>query len=175
MIIDPLSLKRQHLPVIVLTDDIRGFMGWIIKAHQHGNYNHIMMMVYPGSVVTQGWTYKEVDIEETYMTGKHRLKFWRIKDLTPQERINIEEAVDKDLKAPWYRKMYDVVGIIGKLIRIRKIQSPWQYYCNERVERYLRLIPSLRLKIPLHSSPSHLNKLFKGLTEMEFVGYWFKD
>ena len=79
IIIDPLEIKKEDMPIFVFSDDLRGFLGWGIKNHTQGNYNHSMIMIEPGYVVTQGLTYKEIPIAD-YMKPSARLKFWRFAD-----------------------------------------------------------------------------------------------
>ena len=172
-IINPLEIKSEDLPLIVFSDDLRGFFAWGIRVHTEGLYSHAMLMVTPKEVVTQGGTYSEVPIEK-YMSNRYRLKFWSIKNLTIYDKIRILDAVNEDLKQPWWRKRYDWLGVaIGQLFRVKWIQNPFTYYCSERVAKYLRLIPFLKDKIPAQPAPSKLNKLFKTLPELEVYGYWF--
>ncbi|GAG51830.1 unnamed protein product, partial [marine sediment metagenome] len=69
-LIYPTKITIDDLPMVVFSDDVRGFLPWMIKAHTQGSYNHCMWMVDPGYFVTQAWTYKEIDIKR-YMGGRH--------------------------------------------------------------------------------------------------------
>ena len=91
------------------------------------------------------------------------------------EKELIEKAVYKDLNQSWYKRSYDFLGILGQATGFRWIQSPWKYYCSERIAKYLCLIRPLKEKIPKRPSPADLNRLFKTLKGMEVFGYWFYD
>ena len=169
-IVNPLAIERKDLPLIVFSDDLRGFFAWGIRVHSEGNYSHSMIMINEQKVISQGGTYSEVLINK-YMNNRYRIKFWKIKNLSNEEYIDITNAVKKDLSANWWQKSYDWLGILGQLFKLRGINNPMQYYCSERIARYLRLT-SIKDKIPLHPSPSQLNNLFKTIPEMEVFGYW---
>lgn len=173
-IIDPLNIKKEDLPLIVFSDDLKGFIGWAIKAHTDGVYNHVMIMMRPGYVVTQGWTYKEIPIEK-YMSSRYRLKFWQIKDIEHRDILAIRNAVDDDLEASWWAKSYDWLGIVGQFLKLRGINNPKKSYCSERIANYLNLLSYLKDDIPLHPSPSRLNKIFKTLDRMKVLGWWMAD
>ena len=171
-IVNPRFIPESALPLFVLSDDRRSFIGWGIKNHSRGSYNHSMVMHRPGYFASQDFGgYREVKVEK-YMKPSIILKFWQYKDMPIEVKKYIIDKVYKDLKAPWYRKMYDFLGILGQLIPgrwTRKINIPWANYCSERVGGYLRSIP---MKIPLHPSPTDLNRLFKKTSKMLVYGRW---
>ena len=174
-IIDPLKIDDVNLPLIVLSDELRGFFAWGIKAHSEGNYSHSMIMINEQKVVSQGGTYSEILINK-YMNNKYRLKFWKIKNLSNTERLNVINTVKKDLEASWWKKSYDWLGIVGQFFKLRGLNNPYQFYCSERIARYLRLVTSLKDIIILHPSPSNLNKIFKEYPDkFELYGYWWND
>ena len=110
-LIDPLKIKSEDLPLIVFSDDLRGFFAWGIRVHSEGNYSHSMLMIREGTFVTQGGTYSEIPITK-YMSNRYRLKFWKIKGLTEDDKSRIRFAVDEDLAQNWWHKSYDFLGII---------------------------------------------------------------
>ncbi len=174
-IINPLDFKVNDLPLIVLSDDQRGFIGWAIKSHSKGNYNHVMIMIHPKYLASQGFkTYQEIPLQDMMKTNI-MMKFWRYKPLTHNQIVDINTAVIKDLKKNWFKRSYDFLGIIGQLTGLRWIQSPWKFYCSEIVAKYLRLIPELEKKIPPRPSPADLNRLFNEIEGFEEVGYYLED
>jgi len=126
-------------------------------------------MINPGKVVTQGGTYKEVPITD-YMKGKHRLKFFK-PDLSGEDKVKMIEAVEEDLKQPFYRKWYDWPAIFGFFIKVKWIQSPWQSFCSERVAKYLRMF----FDIPLRPSPAALNQACEAIEKMIYYGHYLDD
>ena len=126
-------------------------------------------MINPDKVVTQGSTYKEIPIAN-YMQGKHRLKFFR-PNLDNADKLKIIELVKKDLKEPFYRKWYDWTAIFGQLIGVKWIQSPWQYFCSERVAKYMRLF----YEIPKRPTPAELNKFCEEIEGIKYYGHYLYD
>lgn len=169
-IISLLEIKKVSLPLLVLTDDIRGAISFSIKAHSKGNYNHTMWLIEPGVLASQGGMYKRVPLEK-YMTGRHRLKLWQ-PDLSGTEKLELIETINKALDAPWWTRTYDYIGIFGQLVGLKCIQNPWQDYCSEKDSAYIRkYIP----EIPLRPSPSQLNKACEKIEKMKYFGHWFLD
>ena len=173
-IINPLNFKDEDMPLFVLSDDLRSFIGWGIKAHSGGNYNHIMIMVKPGYIISQGVSYKEIPIKE-YMKSSQMLKFWKYKNIIEQEKDFILTKAEADLKEPWWKRRYDYLGIVGQFFHIRWLNDPFRRYCSERVAEYLCLIKPIKEKIPKKPSPADLNRLFNQIPEFEVVGYYWED
>ncbi len=171
-IINPLELTFDDLPLFVLSDDLRSFISWGIRAHSKGNYNHIMMMVRPRVFATQSFLYKEVNIKK-FMKPSVRMKFWQpqIDNIT---KIEITDKVEKALEAPWWKRRYDFLGVAGQFLNIRWIQVPYLNYCSEREAENARLIPFCR-DIPKRPTPADMNRYFKTKTEMKVLGYWFEE
>lgn len=171
-IIYPLELKEKDLPLIVLLDDRRGWLGFLIKRHTSGVYGHIAEMVYPGYFASQDFVgYREVDVEK-YLKPHITLKFWRIKDITDKEKQLWREVVEADLNAPWVRRRYDILGFIGALLHIRWLQNPHIEYCGEKVADRFRSV--FNLIVPKQSTPSELNKFMEEHKRFECIGYWLQ-
>ncbi len=176
--VDPKNFTVDDLPIIVLVDDLRSFIGWAIKSHTSGNYNHAFIMHKPGMCVSQDFSgFKQKSIEE-YLKPGLMLKFWHQKDLSPFEKTRIFLAIENRSNLPWWRRTYDFLGtFVGQVVRIKWIQNPWQTFCSEQVNiDYLlstKAGASMGMKEP---SPSELDKVFKDFPDiMEVVGYWWGD
>lgn len=176
--VDPRTFTESDLPIIVLSDDRRGFIGWAIRQHTSGNYNHVFIMHKPGMCVSQDFSgFKEKSINK-YLVPSQMLKFWRIKDLTVFDKDRINTAIANRLALPWWWRTYDFLGVIGgQFLRIKWLQNPWQTFCSEQVNiDYLwstKAGASMGIKQP---SPSELDKIFKEFPNiMEVLGYWWKD
>lgn len=179
MKINPLEIKEKDLPLIVFSDDRRGFLSWLIKSHSSGNYNHVMEMHRPCFFASQHYTgYKEIPVEK-YMKASITLKFWKYRDLTKLTRERWIDAIEADLNAPWHKKRYDFLGLVGQILGkihpiFRKINNPWIRYCSERLAHRMREI--LYMIIPLHPNPGELNSICKeNVARMEMLGHWFED
>ncbi len=176
--INPKNLTEADLPVIVLCDDLRGFVGWAIKAHTSGNYNHAFIMHKPGELVSQNFTGFAQNRIEVYMKPGIMLKFWRIKELNEIEKYLIQDAISNRLALPAWRRSYDFIGtFLGQFLHLRWLQSPFQTFCSEEVyDDYIA--PVLRTKeMSIYKrSPSELNTIFTAYPQyMECIGYWWMD
>lgn len=170
--LNPAELRIADLPLIVLADDRRSFLGWAIKAHSGGQYNHIMEMTELGVFASQHFTgYKEILVEK-YMKPYVMLKFWRV-ELRGAQKTLWDEAVKADLNAPWLNRRYDFLGIIGQFFHIPKLQSSFANYCGERVIDRLNYI--LKTNYPSQSDPSEANEIFKKDKLFSVAGYWHSD
>lgn len=169
-IINPSDIKKETLPLLVLSDDVRGPISFLIKAHSKGNYGHTMWLIESQVLASQGGLYKRIPLKK-YLSGRYRLKFWK-PNLTGNEKIEIIKTINKALNQPWWRRTYDYVGIFGQLFRLKSIQIPFQNYCSERDARYIRkYIP----EIPLRPSPSELNKACEKIEKMKYYGHFVND
>ncbi len=175
---DPLLFDKHTFPVIVLCDDLRSFVGWGIKAHTSGNYNHSMIMHKREFVVSQDFGgFNEKSISK-YLTSNQMLKFWRVKDLTEIERVFIEAAINRRLALPWWRRSYDFLGtFIGQGLNIRWLQNPWREYCSEQVKHdYIDQISRLEGVKFGRPSPSDLDRVFKQYPDLfTCIGYWWSE
>lgn len=169
---DPRDVKIEDLPLIVCVDDRRSFLGWVIKHHTHGEYNHIMEMHRPGFFASQDPVgYREVPVE-SYMKEWITLKFWKHAELSEQLVIRWIHSVQNDLNEPWWKRRYDFLGIVGQLLNIPGLNGPAKY-CSEMVAHRLRIIANM--PAPVHPTPSQLNELFKTWKEMKVFGRWLGD
>jgi len=130
-----------------------------------------MWMHRAGRFASQGNMFSEAPLKR-YMKKNCRLKFWRIKDLTKKERDFLLYHINSQLKDPWYKRMYDWVGVFGQAIGLKFINQPWQFYCSERMARDLKGIVS---GLDPKSSPEDLNEAFKKSDRMEVYGRWYRD
>ena len=174
---DPNTFTENDLPIIVLSDDRRGFFGWAIREHTSGNWNHSFIMHRPGIIATQGFhLFKKLPID-AYLKSSQMLKFWRIKNLSILEKTVIITAIEKRLALPWWRRGYDWVGIIGQALRLNFIQNPLQTFCSEQARiDYVSRIPRADKFVIRQPSPSAIDFLFKLHPEIfECLGYWWDD
>ncbi len=170
-VVNPLELKQEDMPVVVLSDDRRGLIPWAIKAHTHGNYNHIMLMVTPKFFFTQGILLSNVPVEK-YMKDFSFLKFYKL--LIPQELkdIIIEQA-KADLKKPWWKRLYDGLGIFGQLLPGkwgRIINIPGLNFCSEDTRNRLYRVG---FKYPVRPNPAEMEALLSKDPNAQLLGYWF--
>ena len=169
-LIYPSEIKDKELPLIILVDDRRGWIGFLIKRHSSGVYNHIMEMAYPLTFVSQDLVgFREVDVD-SYTKPHMTLKFWRVKDMTVAESKTWTDRVQADLDAPWLNRRYDILGFIGQILRIRSLQNSHTKYCSERVADRLRTV--FQLEVPKWLTPSEFNDYMKNNDRFECYGHW---
>lgn len=134
---DVMNIPREKLPMIVLSDNLRSFFSFAIKAHEKGCYNHLMWLVHPQVIASQNKLFQAQSPRE-YLDA-FRLKFWWNPHWTMKERKKIIDAIDADLVKPWYKRMYDPLAIVGQATGIDSIQLPWLDICSDKGS-YLSLV-----------------------------------
>jgi len=150
------NLLPNILPLFVLSDNLRSFFAAGIKRHEHGNYNHFMVMHRTGFFASQDWIFREVPAEK-YLEY-HRLKFWTNKEWKKIERKLLIRKIKRDLEKAWWRRIYDPLAIVGQAINQEWIQIPGIDICSDK-GRYLKYVDyTYNLKYP---SPSDVNKWFQ--------------
>jgi len=173
--INPLFITDKDLPLVVLVDDRRSFIGWGIK-HKSGNYCHIMEMHKPGFVASQNFNgFREIPIKK-YMKPQMFLKFWKV-EMTEEQRKDWISRINVDLTRKWFQKRYDFLGILGQALNIRWIQSPWAKYCSEQVGSRLRSVFNIPIKdLNLRRTPSEIDFFMKSYEKVKFTpyGYWWQ-
>ena len=125
------------MPIVVLSDNLSSWFSRRIKRHTKGDYNHAMIMHYPGRVATQEIVLRDSPIGG-FLTGTHRLKLWRWPGTTQEQRAFMLARIEHDLAKPWYKRRYDPLGLVGQLFRVKPINNPWAYYCSEWVASVVR-------------------------------------
>jgi hypothetical protein len=172
--INPVDIPDQDLPLIVLSDFSSGIIQSLIKIRTNSEFSHIMVMNREGFFASQGNMFSEAPLTRYMKTG-NRLKFFKIKNLTEEERFILSKKMEDDLTAPWWKRLYDYPGILGQAFNIRWFNSPFRAYCSERVAAWLRVLPRFN-KIPVHPSPQDLNELMKAdEINFELYGVWDYD
>lgn len=176
--LDPRTLSEEDYPIIALADDVRSFIGWGIRAHTNGNYNHAIILNRPGMCVSQDMGgFKEKSIEK-YLIDGMMLKFWTIRDLTADEKISIMRAINQRLALPWWKRGYDFLGtFVGQLINVKWLQNPFAEFCSEEVnDDFILPVKRTAIMSIKEPSPSELNDYFvKNPHIMQCLGYWWND
>ena len=153
----------------MLTDNLRSFISWGIRKHTHGNYSHIGLIVHPKMFASQLTTFREVPVEK-YMKRYYRLKFYGLKANEETKQLIIQR-VEKILSLPFYKRIYDYLGILGQFLRFRKLQNPFAYYCSEIITDILEPFH----KFPPRRTPSELNRLMANSPKFKYLGHFFID
>lgn len=148
------GIDIEQMPFLVLSDNLHSLVSAEIKSHEQGCYNHLMWMITPGYFISQDFLFHRVDIEK-YLQW-HRLKFWHNPNWSKVERFLIIGTIVKDLRLPWYKRLYDPLQIVGKKIGCDWLQIPGSCkICSDRAD-YLWLADQ---EYDLyHPSPAEVNR-----------------
>lgn len=161
------KIPESHLPLMVLSDNMTSFFSWGIKSHEKGVYNHFMWMHRPGFFASQDWLYREVPVTE-YTDGVHRLKlvtniFW-----PDWKREILKARIRHDLQKPWYRRIYDPLQVVGKLVGADGLQVPGLSICSDHGEILRKIDQEFDL---CHPSPVEINQCLKDHRERGYRVY----
>lgn len=163
---NPLTIPLNQYPIQVWADSNSDLIASAIKLRTKANYSHVMWMIRPGLVASQGFvTYAEVFIDK-YMEPKNRLKFVGLQGITDKGRKHLIESIEEKLNGPWYRKSYDYLGIFGQLTGLTWIQNPWKDFCSEDVPTHLKKVLQ---KYPEEFS-EELARAIKGIGKQQSPG-----
>ena len=164
------SLGWPDMPLIVLSDNMKSFVSWRIKRHTSGEYNHAMLMAEPGLFTSQNAVYEQMPVD-SYLDGKHRLKFWRGKQWTARSLERVQKHIHARMDGSWFKRLYDPFGVLGHRLYMKWSQIPGLYYCSEDVAVVLYMLePTFNLRRP---SPADINRWCKAHPEiMQEVGVY---
>jgi len=152
-----LKVKAGDYPMVVFSRNLRSWLGSKISTVTKGTYNHFMWLIDYDTVATQDNMFSYASIRD-YMEGEHILKFVIDTRWIPETRMWLQDAINADLRLPWYKRLYDYPAIIGHWTGLYWLQIPWLDICSER-GKYLNQIDSeytLR-----HPSPTAINNYMK--------------
>lgn len=183
--LNPRAIPPEDLPLIVFSDLTSGLIEALIKWRTKGSYNHVMWAHSSGKFASQGNTYSEVDVSR-YLRQNGRLKYVRIIGVSVTKMRLIQASINRKLDEPWYKKMYDWLGIFGQTIGLKFINTPGLQYCSEDVPHHLKYMGQFLndddpIKvaingIPKHTSPADLNRYLKKFPEhFQVYGRWDSD
>jgi hypothetical protein len=110
-------------------------------------------------VATQDNMFSYANIRK-YMEGEHILKFVIDTRWIPETRMWLQDAINADLRLPFYKRLYDPVAIFGQLIHQPWIQMPWMNICSER-GKYLKQTDIDFDRTVRHPSPTVINNFCK--------------
>jgi hypothetical protein len=164
------NIPQVMLPMPVLSDNLRSFFSWGIKAHEEGCYNHFMWMIHPGMLASQNILYQSQPVKD--YVEQCRLKLWYCKTWTPENRHTVIKTIEDKLNQPWYKRLYDVPAILGQLTW-KEIHMPYMRICSDYGD-YLHICdPTYDLH---HPDPENINHwLEKRNDRYEVYGRYLPD
>jgi len=163
-VVDDHKTRREWIaapwPLIVLSDNTFSLLGWAIRhaqrrQHQAGYYQHVMVLFRRGTVASQEFSGLTRLPLSQYMQGSHRLKAWHNPDWPSFRVAAALRYIRRRLDAPWYRRLYDPLSILGQWLGLPWLQCPGLNNCSEFAAEVLRILePEFDLKNP---TPSQIN------------------
>jgi len=151
------QISPYGYPQMVLTRNLRSFIGAEISDVTKGSYNHFCWLINKDEIASQDLLFKIVPID-SYLEGIHIVKFVTDTRWTDLIRIRIYQLIKEELALKWYEKRYDVLAILGQWTGWKWLQSPFADICSDKA-KYLRGIdPDYNIK---HPSPTDINNYQK--------------
>lgn len=163
---DPRTIPQSDLPLLVLCNTTDDLVASAIDIRTKGTYDHAMVCINSGKFCTQGFTYSEVPMDG-YMKEGVQLKFIKLVNANPSFNLLWRNAVLARLSLPWYKKMYDFLGIFGQAIGQPWIHTPGLDYCSVADIQELK-VASVNLpnkdnaiikSIPNESNPQNIDNI----------------
>lgn len=149
---DLMKVPQELLPMPVLSDNLRSFFSFGIKAHEKGCYNHFMWMIEPGVFASQNFLYKTQPVSD--YTGQCRLKLWCCRSWNTNERNLIFANIRLNLAKPWYKRIYDFPAILGQIFW-HEFQTPGLSICSDYGHSISLVDPEYDLRFPDPEQVNH--------------------
>ena len=165
------NIEQKDLPLLVLSDNLRSWVSARIKKHTHGSYNHLMWMVEPGKFISQNWMLQEQLIEK-YFDG-YRIKLWHNPNWTSMQKIIITTMLANRVRAPWYKRLYDPLQIVGIRLGVRWLQIPGIRICSDHSDILKKIEPDWNFKTG--PSPEEINRYLETRPEYKVFGRYMED
>lgn len=162
---DLIAVPKRDCPIFIQSERPTGVLSALIKAATNGPDSHSMILMGEGKVATQGWVYRLADIQD--FSHCNMTVWWSYK-WSLKNRAAAMELIRKRLALPWYKKRYDILGIIGQRLGLPDFNIPYLRYCSEDVAAILAFLdPHFRLE---HPSPNTIREWFIKSPHMDVMG-----
>lgn len=133
------AIPGEHYPIFMYSDGGSPF-GWLIRKVDGSAGSHLWTLVGPDQIANQSITFRLVPV--AVMRGYVTKLIWN-PEFTREQRETMLKSINDRLSLPWYRRMYDVIGLIGELLEkavgldlnLKRLD-----FCSESVSRALALV-----------------------------------
>lgn len=138
---DPAQLPVSEEPFIVLCNQKNDLIGWLIDVRTDikgiAPTDHAMLSKDPGRFVCQDFSgYHDIPMTN-YMKPGSQMDFVTLVNNNPAFTAAFRASVDARLKAPFWEKGYDYIGIVGQAIGCPWLHTPGLRFCSVDVIRHL--------------------------------------
>jgi hypothetical protein len=134
------KIPWDHYPIFMYSDG-GSLFAWLIRKFDDSAGSHLWTLIANDAIANQSLTFRIVPVEAMkHYTTK---LIWNPEFNTDQRRIMMESILAR-LSLPWYKRLYDVIGLVGELLEkvgIRLNLSKFDF-CTEAVSRALALVDS---------------------------------
>ena len=143
----------DHYPIFMYSDG-GSLFGWLIRKADDSAGSHLWTLVSNDAIANQSFTFRLVPVAKMqhYVTKL----IWN-PEFTAEQRKVMLESIFQRLELPWYRRLYDVVGLVGELLErvgIRLNLGKFDF-CSESVSRAVALVdPDFKEWLGINPSPS---------------------
>ena len=150
------EIKRiplPHYPIFLYSDSGSPF-SWLIRKIDKSAGSHLWLLIGADCIANQSFTYHltGVDSMRNYVTKL----IWNPFQNPKQKEAIIKAAVERcDL--PWYRRLYDFIGLFGELLEIVGLKCNIKKldFCSEAVCRMLADVdPAAKAWLQTNPSPT---------------------
>ena len=148
------AIPPEHYPIFMYSDG-GSLFGWLIRKADGSAGSHLWTLVGPDAIANQTITFRLVPVAQM---GHYTTKLIWNPEFTPEQRKTMLKSIFERLELPWYKRMYDVVGLIGELIErtigldlnLKKLD-----FCSEAVSRAIALVdPDYKAWLEINPSPT---------------------
>lgn len=122
------NVKPEQLPMMVISDNLRGVFGLLIKLVTKSFYSHYMELYAPGKMATQWFWYKSLPAKSFKANS---LKIFWCPSWTQEQRAAYVQLIEAGLKKGKWATRYDVLGVVGQFLGLDWLQDPKSNYCSE--------------------------------------------
>lgn len=147
------NISWVDYPIFMYSDG-GSLFGWLIRKIDDSAGSHLWTLVGPGVIANQSVTFRLVPIESMrHYTTK---LIWN-PEFTVEQRNMMFDSIYKRLDLPWYKRLYDFVGLFGEILEkigIRLNLSKFDF-CSESISRALCLVdPEYAKWLEINPSPT---------------------
>lgn len=148
------AIPWEHYPIFMYSDG-GSLFGWLIRKADGSAGSHLWTLIGPDAIANQHITFQIVSVEKM---GHYTTKLIWNPEFTQAQRREMLESIFARLELPWYKRLYDVIGLIGELVEKVsgiKINLGGLDFCSESVSRALSLVdPDYKVWLKDHPSPT---------------------
>jgi len=133
------GIPERDLPIFVYCDG-GSLFGWLIRKIDKSKASHLQALAWIEGriqIATQGLTFTTAPVD--HMAG-YNCKLIYNPEWSEVERKVLTEAIKKRLALPWYKRFYDIPGVIGEAFNWDWLQVGWLDFCSEAIARMLKLV-----------------------------------